>query len=109
MNNVSRKHIKEFSFLFTGQRPDVGPSQETLGNHPENGEARTAGKRFLCNHEISQASGSREAKGKLEGMVHGELTLTSLNISSPNPSQHQSLFQRVNSSHEVAKVLEFQL
>ena len=27
----------------------------------------------------------------------------------PNPSQHQSLFQRVNSSHEAAKVLEFQL
>ena len=34
--------------------------------------------------------------------------------SSPSPpasntSQHQSLFQQVNSSHEVAKVLEFQL
>ena len=27
----------------------------------------------------------------------------------PNPSQHQSLFQWVNSSHEVAKVLEIQL
>ena len=27
----------------------------------------------------------------------------------PNPSQHQSLFQLVNSSHELAKVLEFQL
>ena len=27
----------------------------------------------------------------------------------PNPSQHQSLFQWVNCSHEVAKVLEFQL
>ena len=27
----------------------------------------------------------------------------------PNPSQHQSLFQWVNSSHEVAQVLEFQL
>ena len=27
----------------------------------------------------------------------------------PNPSQHQGLFQWVNSSHEVAKVLEFQL
>ena len=26
-----------------------------------------------------------------------------------NPSQHQSLFQWVNSSHEVTKVLEFQL
>ena len=27
----------------------------------------------------------------------------------PNPSQHHSLFQWVNTSHEVAKVLEFQL
>ena len=27
----------------------------------------------------------------------------------PNPSQHQGLFQRVKSSHEVAKVLEFQV
>ena len=27
----------------------------------------------------------------------------------PNLSQHQSLFQWVNSSHEVAKILEFQL
>ena len=27
----------------------------------------------------------------------------------PNPFQHQNLFQWVNSSHEVAKVLEFQL
>ena len=27
----------------------------------------------------------------------------------PNPSQHQSIFPWVNSSHEVAKVLEFQL
>ena len=29
--------------------------------------------------------------------------------SAPNPSQHQSIFQWVNSSHEVAKVLKFQL
>ena len=27
----------------------------------------------------------------------------------PNPSQHQSIFHWVNSSHEVAKILEFQL
>ena len=27
----------------------------------------------------------------------------------PNPSQHQGLFKWVNSSHELAKVLEFQL
>ena len=35
--------------------------------------------------------------------------LSSPSPPAPNPSQHQSLFQRVNASHEVAKVLEFQL
>jgi len=35
--------------------------------------------------------------------------LSSLSPPAPNPSQHQSLFQWVNSSHEVAKLLEFQL
>ena len=35
--------------------------------------------------------------------------LSSPFLPAPNPSQHQSLFQWVNSSHEVAKVLEFQL
>ena len=35
--------------------------------------------------------------------------LSSPSLPAPNPSQYQSLFQWVNSSHEVAKVLEFQL
>jgi len=35
--------------------------------------------------------------------------LSSPSPPAPNPSQHQSLFQWVSSSHEVAKVLEFQL
>ena len=34
-------------------------------------------------------------------------SLSSPSPPAPNPSQHQSLFQWVNSSHEVAKVLEF--
>ena len=34
--------------------------------------------------------------------------LLSPSLLAPNPSQQQGLFQRVNSSHEVAKVLEFQ-
>ena len=36
-------------------------------------------------------------------------SLSSPSPPAPNPSQHQSLFQWVNTSHEVAKVLEFQL
>ena len=35
--------------------------------------------------------------------------LSSPSPPTPNPSKHQGLFQWVNSSHEVAKVLEFQL
>ena len=35
--------------------------------------------------------------------------LSSSSPPAPNPSQHQGLFQWVNSLHEVAKVLEFQL
>ena len=34
--------------------------------------------------------------------------LSSPSPPAPNPSQHLGLFQRVNSSHEVAKVFEFQ-
>ena len=36
-------------------------------------------------------------------------TLSSPSHLAPNPSQHQGLFQWVSSSHEVAKVLQFQL
>src|SRR5574341_677094 len=35
--------------------------------------------------------------------------LSSPSPPAPNPSQHQSIFPGVNSLHEVAKVLEFQL
>ena len=35
--------------------------------------------------------------------------LSSRSPPAPNPSQHQGLYQWVNSSHQVAKVLEFQL
>ena len=35
--------------------------------------------------------------------------LSSPSPPAPNPSQHQGLFQQVSSSHEVARVLEFQL
>ena len=35
--------------------------------------------------------------------------LSSPSPPAPSPSQHQGLFQWVNSSHEVAKILEFQL
>ena len=41
--------------------------------------------------------------------IHPSHPMSSRSPPAPNPSQHQGLFQWVNSSHEVAKVLEFQL
>ena len=41
--------------------------------------------------------------------IQPSYSLQSPSPPAPNPSQHQSLFQWVSSSHEVAKVLEFQL
>ena len=40
---------------------------------------------------------------------HPAISSSVVPFSCPNPSQHQGLFQWVNSSHEVAKLLEFQL
>ena len=46
---------------------------------------------------------------RVSDAIQSSHPLSSPSPLAPNPSQHQSLFQWVNSSHEVAKVLEFQL
>ena len=45
----------------------------------------------------------------LELVLLSNHPLLSPSLAALNPSQHQGLYQWVNSSHEVAKVLEFQL
>ena len=46
---------------------------------------------------------------RVSDAIQPSYPLSSPSSPAPNPSQHQGLFQGVNSSHEVAKVLEFQL
>ena len=46
---------------------------------------------------------------RVRDAIQPSYPLSSPSPSASNPSQHQGLFQWVNSSHEVAKVLEFQL
>ena len=46
---------------------------------------------------------------RVSDAIQPSYPLSSPSPPAPNPSQHQSLFQWVNSSHEGAKVLEFQL
>ena len=46
---------------------------------------------------------------RVDDAIQPSHPLSSPSLPATNPSQHQSLFQWVNSSHEVAKVLKFQL
>ena len=46
---------------------------------------------------------------RVDDAIQPSHPLSSPSPPAPNPSQHQSLFQWINSSHKVAKVLEFQL
>ena len=46
---------------------------------------------------------------RVNDVIQPSHPLSSPSPPAPNPYQHQGLFQWVNSSHEVAKVLEFQL
>ena len=46
---------------------------------------------------------------RVSDVIQPSHPLSSPSPPAPNPSKHQSLFQWVNTSHEVAKVLEFQL
>ena len=46
---------------------------------------------------------------RVSDVIQPSHPLSSPSPPAPNPSQHQGLFQGVNSSHDVAKVLEFQL
>ena len=46
---------------------------------------------------------------RVSGVIQPSHPLSFPSPPAPNPSQHPSLFQWVNSLHEVAKVLEFQL
>ena len=56
-----------------------------------------------------QASLSQTHVHRVGDAIQPSHPLSSPSPPAPNPSQHQSLFQWVSSSHEVAKVLEFQL
>ena len=58
-------------------------------------------------HQLLEFSQTRVHR--VDDTIQPSHPLSSPSPPAPNPWQHQSLFQWVNSSHEVAKVLAFQL
>ena len=77
--------------------------------------SRSVGSNFLQPHGLqlpcpSPSPGVYSNSCRSNRWCHPAISSSVVLFSScPNPSQHQGLFQWVNSSHEVAKVLEFQL
>ena len=62
---------------------------------------------FLVHHQFPELAQTHVHR--VGDTIHSSHPLSSPSPPAPNPSQHQGLFQWVSSSHEVAKVLEFQL
>ena len=58
---------------------------------------------------ITNSQSSLRLVQRVSDAIQPSHPLSSPSPPAPNPTQHHSLFQWVNSSHEVAKVLEFQL
>ena len=62
---------------------------------------------FPVHHQLSEFTQTHAHR--VGDAIQPSHPLSSPSPPAPNPSQHQGLFQWVNSSHEVAKVLEFWL
>ena len=97
-----RKNISLLNQIRSDQIRSVAPSCPTLCN-PMN--RSTPG--LPVHHQLPEFTETHIHR--LSDAIQPSHLLSSPSPFAPNPSQHQSLFQWVNSSHEVAKVLELQL
>ena len=98
----AKRHIKKYSTSLFSQFSSVAQSILTLC-YPVN--CSTPG--LPVHHQLPEFTQTHIHRGG--DAIQPPHPLSSPSPPAPNPSQHQSLFQWVNSSHEVAKVLEFQL
>ena len=62
---------------------------------------------FPVHHQLPESTQTHAHR--VGDAIQSSHPLSSPSPPAPNPSQHQGLFQWVNSSHEVVKVLELQL
>ena len=91
----------DLSFLFSS----VQFSHSVMSDSLQPNESQQPG--LPVHHQLPEFTQTRIHQ--VSDAIQPSHPLSSPSLPAPNPSQHQSLFQWVNSSHEVAKVLEFQL
>ena len=98
--DITDKGLSSQSYTFSSQF-----SRSVVSNSLWPYESKHA--RPPCHHQLPEFIQTHIHR--VSDAIHPSHPLSSPSPSAPNPSQHQGLFQWVSSSHEVAKVLEFQL
>ena len=111
LNNVTKLVVSQVSMtgcshVFSDQFSSVIQSCSTLCNPMDR---RTQASLSITNSQSLLKLMSIESVMPSNHLIQPSHPLSFPSPPAPNPSQHHGLFQRVNSSHEVAKVLEFQL
>ena len=105
MDITETEDIKKRWQEYTDQIRSVAQSCATLCNPMNCTQHGTPG--LPVHHQLREFTQTHIHR--VSDAIQPSHPLSSPSPLAPNPSQHQSLFQSVNSSHEVAKLLEFQL
>ena len=100
---VSSKNYN--SRFYTPQFSTVQFSRSVMSNSLQPMNCSTPG--LPVHHQLPEITQTHIHR--VSDAIHPSHPLSSPSPPAPNPSQHQRHFQWVNSSREVAKVLEFQL
>ena len=95
----------KFNYLFTNRRPQFSSVAQSCLTLCDSMNHSTPG--LPVHHQLPEFTQTHVHR--VDDAIQPSHPLLSPSPPAPNPSQHQSLFQWVNSSHGVAKVLEFQL
>ena len=94
LEKIINIHFRSFQFSHSVMSDSFWPHESQHARPP-------------CQHQLPEFTQTHVHR--VGDAIQPSHPLLSPSPPAPNPSQHQSLFQWVNSSHEVAKVLEFQL
>ena len=103
MNFESKRWLKFFLYMIQIRSYKISRSVVSDSLQPHESQHT----RLPVHHQLPEFTQTHVHR--VSDAIQPSHPLSSPSPPAPNPSQHQSLFQWVNSAHEVAKVLKFQL
>ena len=103
-----RQHIKKQRYYFANKHPSSQFTSLQSLSHVWLFETPWIAA-WQASLSITNSRSSLTQAHRVSDAIQPSHPLSSPSPPAPNPSQHQCLFQWISTSHEVAKVLEFQL